>query len=406
MEDDLYKVVRKIRRDKQIKLDDLADNYLSPSSISRYERGLLDLDLDKINLILSRMNIKDTDIPELVKEMQQEELIRNYLFRSVESQVRHGVIPFAEFNKKLALINHPTAVDYLRGKRFYVKKNYKNALKYYHSVIQNIEDEHYPESNIVPSAFLDLSVIAYRNNDYSASLEYLDQGVSIFNHKGSRQYIKYSLYYNKALILEQLGLIAEAKEALEPAWKDRNLIDDIRTRIQVYQLKSTIYRHEKRYLEAFPLLSEAFDLANINDFADQSYYILVDIAKITYELERYEYSERCLKAALLLKDKLKNARTTTAHIELSKTYVVMGKLHLAKEQIHQAIKVAKKAKDMNKLIQSYIVSGDIFEKEKNQKEACSYYKKALELADKHNFEQYKPELYEHVFRCNNVKGGE
>jgi tetratricopeptide (TPR) repeat protein len=405
MEDDLYKVVRKMRRDKQIKLDDLADNCLSTSTISRYERGLLDLDFDKLNLILNRMNISENDIPGLVREMQQEELIRNYLFRSVETQVRHEIIPFSEFNKKLALINHPTAVDYLRGKRFYIKKNYKNALKCYHSVIQNEEDEHYPEQNIIPSAYLDLSVIAYKNNDYAGSLKYLDQGINTFNHRGSRQYIKYSLYYNKALIFEQLGLLAESKEALEPAWVDKEIIEDIRTRIQVYQLKSTLYRHEKRYMEAFPLLSKAFDLANINDFADHSYYILVDIAKITYELERYEYSERCLLAALLLKDKLKNARATTAYIELSRTYLAMDKLHPAKEQIHQAIKITKKAKDINKLIQAYIVSGDIHEKENNQEEACSSYKKALELANKHNFEQYKPELHEHVFRCNNTKGG-
>jgi tetratricopeptide (TPR) repeat protein len=233
-------------------------------------------------------------------------------------------------------------------------------------------------------------------------LEYLNQGLDIFNLQGKRQYIRYSILYNQALIYEQLGEIDRADGAISLPWRNRILIDDLRTRVQVYQMKASIMRHHKCYEKAAEILSEALSLANINDQPDGSYYILVDLAKLTIDMKMFDYAERCLQTALLLKKELKTAKTITAHMELSKLYSSQdNNNHKAKEHIHQAIKISKRARDMNKLIQSYIVSADIYEKENNQSEACFYYKKALELADKHNFEQYKPELYDHVFRCNN-----
>jgi tetratricopeptide (TPR) repeat protein len=400
MTDELGNLVRRIRKQKGLNLLDLADEKLSKSTLSRLENKQ-PIEEDKMKLVLNKLKIKDEEIPGLVAEMRKDEAISRYMFRSIESQIRHEVLSFSEFNEKLALVLLPGVASYLKGKRYFLKGNYQKSIKHYESTINSSEDDCCPLSNVKASSLLDLSVIAYKDNNYRQALEYLGQGIEIFNDQGSKQNVRYSLYYNKALILEQLGLIEEADIAIEPAWRDLVIIQDVMTKIKVYQLKSSIMRHYKKYEDAYAILDEAFEIANMNDLADGSYYVLVDLGKITFELNRFDYSERCLKAALLLGPKLLKAKATEAHIVLSRTYLAQNQIQKAKEQINKAIKLAKKPKDANKLIQAKILLGSIFEKESNKYDACNTYKKALKLAEDYNFDQYKPDLYNRLFDCQN-----
>jgi tetratricopeptide (TPR) repeat protein len=399
---DLGDLVRRVRKERSLNLLDLVDSKLSKSTISRLENGQA-VDDDKMQLILGKLGIRDTDIPKILEDFKIQDEIEQHMFRSIESQIRQGILSLAEFNEKLKYISLPVLESYLRAKRYFIKKNYKKAVKHYELTITSNDNECCPYSNVKATSYLDLSVIAYKESDFQKALLYIDQGLEEFNEQGLKKHVKYSLIYNNAFILEQLGLIREAEEILEPAWQHRDLIGDIRTQIQVYQLKSAFYRYNKNYIKAYDILSQAFDIANINALADQSYYVLVDIGKITYELGRLEYSKRCLLSALKFKKKLENATSITAHIELSKTYLALGDIKKAKEEITEAIQISKKTKvkDINKRIQAYIVLAGIFRTQKNEDEACNHYQKALNLANKYRFDQYKPELYDHLSKCNN-----
>jgi tetratricopeptide (TPR) repeat protein len=394
-------LIRRIRKGKGVKLTELVDENLSISTLSRIENEQ-PVDDGKIKLLLDKLSITDEDIKKSIEEMNQEESIKQFVSQAVETQIRQGVLSLQEFNDKIKLIRLPGLASYLKGKRYLLKSNYQKAIKHYEDCIHSSEEDYCQLSNVKSSSLLDLSVIAYKKNNFSQALEYLDQGLKMFNLQGSRQHARYSIMYNQALIYEQLGQLDRADGAIALPWRYRMYIDDMRTRIQVYQLKASIIRQRKHYDKAAEILSQALDLANINDISDGAYYVLVDLGKLAIEMQLFDYAERCFETALLLKKELKVAKTITAHMELSKLYSLQGdRKHKAKQHIQQAIKIAKRSRDMNKLIQAYIVSADIYEKENNQKEACLFYKKALELADMHNFEQYKPELYDHIFRCNN-----
>lgn len=411
--DDLYlgRVIRKVRSEKGITLKELAKGTCwTSSTISRFEKNkTTPHSKEKVQQLLERLGIMEKQIPHLIAEEKKEELIRNYMFRSTESGIKSNSLTWTRLKEKLDMINHSTAVKYLRGKFYFMQnevkgeENYETAIKCYLSVIAEEEDEHYPESNIIPSAYLDLAVISYNNSNYAQAIEYLNQGLERFDPKGAKSNIKYALCYNKALFLEQLGRIEEANQALEIAWREREKIYDILTRIKVYQLKASILRQQNRLQEAYEVLSEGFDIANGNPLLiDGQYYILIELGETTYDLGKYDYSERCLLAALDIKKKLIKAKPTMAHITLGKIYYHTDRLKEAKIQAKNAINAEKfRPISRQKLIQAHILLGNIYEKEQNKYDSCLHYETAWDLADKYHFDQYKPELHEHLYRCKN-----
>lgn len=379
--------------------DPLVDEKVSKSTLSRLENGQT-IGSDKMDLILGKLEIQDIDIPKYFEDFKIQDEIGQHMFRSIEARIRKGVLSLTELNQELESIELPALRSYLRAKRFFVKKKYKRAIEHYELTINAKDNEYCPYSNVKATSYLDLSVIAYKNNNYQEALLYVDLGLQIFNDQGLKQHVKYSLIYNKAFIFELIGMVQEAEKILEPAWQARDDIGDIRTQIQVYQLKSNLYQHKKDYFKAYDLLSIAFEIANNNALADQSYYILVDLGKITYELGRYHHSVRCLLSALKFEPRLQIATPIKAYIELSQTYIALGNLKKAKEQILLSIKIAKKTKNIHKLIRAYIVHANIYIKQNKRDAACFHYKKALRLAEEYNFEQYQPELHEYLSNCN------
>jgi tetratricopeptide (TPR) repeat protein len=407
------KVVRKVREEKGIKLEEAA-KWLScdASTISRFERGQQKLDKQKLDLLLERLGIYEENLPKLIAAMELKEAISLFVFRAVETQVRHNALNRNEFYEKIAAIKQPILVSYLRAKRYFVKYFYEDAIRCFQSILDSNEEEYIPMSNMKSASHLDLSVIAYYNNDYRLSLEHLENGLLHFSEDGERQYIRYSLYYNKANVLEELGELKEAETALEPAWLNEHLIEDTLTRIKVFLLKASFATNRKDYDKSIEILQRALAISNINRDADASYYVLVDLGKLAFEMDLAWYSEKSYEAALALKGELRTAKPNSAYIGLSKLFLFQHRTKEAKVLMNEAISAAltdnknfsaaqNKNKNILSLIQAYITLGNIYEREENKHDSGLKYKEALKLANKYNFDQYKTELYEYISRCNN-----
>jgi Tfp pilus assembly protein PilF len=98
---------------------------------------------------------------------------------------------------------------------------------------------------------------------------------------------------------------------------------------------------------------------------------------------------------------LKNTTPGIAYVEISSVFLLQNDLVKAKENILEAIKWAKKSKDMHDLIKAYTIEGKIYEAEGSRYNAGNCYKDALRLADQYHYDVYKPSLSEHIFRCTN-----
>jgi transcriptional regulator with XRE-family HTH domain len=124
-------IIRRVRKRRRLRLEDLADENISPATISNLERGVPHVKQDKLDYLLDKLGISMDQIPELILEEKEE--LKNLKFQlfSCESLVSIGKPDNAL--EKLSQLEvedtHPHAAlyHYIQGKSYRSKKNWKKA---------------------------------------------------------------------------------------------------------------------------------------------------------------------------------------------------------------------------------------------------------------------------------------
>jgi tetratricopeptide (TPR) repeat protein len=393
--DIIRKLIRKTRIDLKISQLDLVDGIsgLSQSNLSRFEKGRLILDQIHIDAILDRLKINHNKIPGLIQEMERQEQVSFFSLRSLESMIRKGIYNKEKFKELEGFIGNPAAIYYARGKQNFMKSELDKAKKNYLKVVNTNEDDQFLNENLVAGSYLNLSAIAYKQNDLPLAFQYVDSGLEHLDEQGERRYLKYSLIYNKSFFYFILSDLEKAEDTLEEAWKNRmHINDDMRTRIRVYVLKASIKWARKLQGEAIKILSKAVDLAAINDLTDLSFELSVDLAKYCFEVGEYQLSESCFRSAMLFKSDLKNPNDASVHTEIAKLHLTMKRYRQAEIEIKRAIFVSRKHNDMYKLIKALIVKGEIETRIGSTSYLQSNFIKALSLSREYGFRQLELEI--------------
>lgn len=391
----LRKLIRKTRIESKMSQDDLAKGIkgLSQSNLSRFEKGQIPLDDLHIQQLLDKLKIDKSNISALVEEIEHQERVSFFSLRALEALIRKNIFDRDKFQELSNFIGNDNAVLYAKAKRHYVKKELDKAKKKYLKIVNSNEDDQFLNENLVAGSYLNLSAIAYLQNDLALGFRYCDLGLENFDPSGERRYLKYSLIYNKALFFFKLGDMDQAEETLEPAWQDRLQInDDMRTRIQVYSLKASIKRERKLHDESIRILNKAVDLAAINDLSDMSFELSIELAKHCYENGHYQLSETCFKSAMLFKEDLENPNDASVHTEIARLLFTTERYRQAEIEVQKAITAAKKHNDMYKLTKALMVQGEIDTRIGSIACPRSSFKEALSLSQEYGFKQLEHEI--------------
>ncbi|MCH5585790.1 hypothetical protein MK805_12635 [Shimazuella sp. AN120528] len=401
--DTIRKLIRKTRIDLKISQMDLVDGIsgLSQSNLSRFEKGQLILDQNHIDALLNKLKINHNKIPDLIREMERQEQVSFFSLRSLESMIRKGIYNREKFKELEGLIGNPAAIYYARGKRHLMKSELDKAKKNYLKVVNTNEDDQFLNENLVAGSYLNLSAIAYRQNNLPLAFQYVDSGLEHLDEQGERRYLKYSLIYNKSFFYFIMKDLDEAEDALEEAWKNRmNINDDMRTRIRVYVLKASIKWARKSQDEAIKILSKAVDLAAINDLTDLSFELSIDLARYCFEVGEYQLSESCFRSAMLFKSDLKKPNDASVHTEIARLHLTMKRYRQAEMEIQRAIFAARKRNDIYKLTKALIVKGEIEVKIGSTSYLQSNFIKALSLSKEYGFRQLEHEILSYLIELD------
>lgn len=127
---EIGEIIRKIRKQRGLRLEDLADNNISPATISNIERGVPHVSMDKALYLLDKLKIETSQIPFLL--MEEENELRNV---ELELEMVESLWKLKQYDKAMDKIehlnledNHPLAATaaYLKGKCF-VKRGTSNG---------------------------------------------------------------------------------------------------------------------------------------------------------------------------------------------------------------------------------------------------------------------------------------
>ncbi|PMB04822.1 hypothetical protein CEN49_19865 [Fischerella thermalis CCMEE 5273] len=388
---ELGEIIRKTRKERGLRLEDLADDNISPATISNIERGVPHVSMDKTYYLLDKLDLKIEEIPELLLKEKEEFNELQDLFIAIESLIDAG-----NTDKAQSMLNeidlddrHPFAATkyYLQGKRFLVVNNYKRAERNFFRSIQLSSGEENDKSNIEAASFTNLGLIYYKQNNLEQALKFTNSAIDAFKSVGDRQYLWPLINRNKAIYLERLGRLAESMRVVQSLWESVNTIQDIDTVLTFYWLRAELLRRMNLYDDAIKYAYEGEALARLNKKFFSVFTSWEMLGSIHMNLKNWDKAEFCFNNALEFEKKLDQEQ----RISLTNSYSRLGIVHMRKGNFELALKMVQKAienanqhNDAPHLINAFIIMGNLLLSQKNNQGALNHYLEALTLSKKYN----------------------
>ncbi|QKG84461.1 helix-turn-helix transcriptional regulator [Kroppenstedtia pulmonis] len=390
---EIGEIIRKVRKEKGLRLEDLADENISPATISNLERGVPHVKHDKLTYLMEKLNIKINQIPDLImKEHQKLQHLQFNLF-AIESLRDNGYpeealckIDELDIDDSNPYIAH---IHLLKGKCYNSLGKWKKAERAFFNAIRHMNNNHSDkQSNIEAASFTGLSLCSFFQNNLDQALVYTESGLEAFVEDGERSQYKYVLFQNKAMFLEKQGRPIEALKVVQDSWNFLPKIEQIEVILGFYWLRAELLRHTGLYQDAIHYAKEGLEKARFNHEYCRQFDLWTVLGSTYMALKEWDQAESCFELALKLKDRFPNGEIlTSAYARLGILYMYQKKWNEAKDAILKAIQKGEEFNDAPRLAYAFIVMGHYYQKRKEFNEAITYYQRSLDLARNHNYRQ-------------------
>ncbi|MDN4592397.1 tetratricopeptide repeat protein [Polycladomyces subterraneus] len=399
-------LIRKVRKESGLRLEDIADENISPATVSNIERGVPHVSMDKVMYLLEKLGLTMDDIPQIL-ESEENELDRLKLrLLSIES-----MLDYADPNELLSLLNdlqlsddhkYAAHVHYLRGKCYTKKPDWKKAEKCFLNAIRLSATNSYGrKDNIEARSFNDLGICYYFQNDLIQALQYTENAADAFNEDGEFKQLKHVINCNRARYLEKLGRFGEAMKVVNESWRYLHEMDN-HTALHFYDIRVILLKRSKMYDEAIQYAKEGIELARLNSDNISLFYLWKSLGSTYLSMNELYNAEICFKSALTIGCPQSKNSLVEAYTKLSIVYIKQKNWIKAKELLDKAELLAKAANVVPAFF-VYLVSGDFYKEQSNSVKAIELYEKALDLARKYNQKRLEHKV---LFRLAQLKKNE
>lgn len=401
---DTYKIgsiLRQKRKEAGKTLNEVADDFISPTTISTIERGGSSRKTPYLaemwGVNLDEQNTFAEDEGGIEKRVQNRLAIAETIIDL--SNPDTGLKKLKEIQLSP---NDPFVplVCYLKGKCYFRKKKWNKAKPHFKKAV-GISPQEDP-LNIASASLNELSAIAYFQNNLDEAVSLTQEGIDSFCPEGERQYYKYMMMANKAIYLEKLDRNEDAMKLIADLWDKLHEIKSLDVLLNLYELKATIFTKRKMYHEAIELLRDCIETARINRFHQRAFSSWVKLGTIYVELSEWEEAEDCFLAALYIKENVSHHDSyilSEAYIELSSLYVKQEKWAQAEEMLEKALRLSKKHDDKLNLIKVLLIKGDIYRLQMMYVDAIIPYEESLKLSKECNYLHMEEETLHKMAAC-------
>ncbi|SMO84129.1 tetratricopeptide repeat protein [Melghirimyces algeriensis] len=384
---EIGEIIRKNRKEKGFRLEDLADENISSATISNVERGIPYVSLDKVQYLLAKLGIEMDKLPSLLMDEQRENKDLEFKLFAIET-MRDAFGNTDDLLKELNGLeledSHPYAatVWYLKGRCYCQNRLWDKAERALSNGIRLSKQHPYGEkSNIEAACFTELGLCSYHQNNLETALKFTESGLDAFQTEGDRKFIQYKLLRNKAVYLERLGRLNEALQVVQDTWDYLSEIQPVSVVLSLYCLRADLSVKTGLYQEAIEIAKDGLKIAQF----DQRYGHLFDLWAILgsayIKLMEWSIAEYCFRMALKLKDKpIHQHSLIDAYTRLGLMYLKQERWEEAREVIEKAVENGKKLNHVPWLINAYISLGDYYRLQGGDQQAISSYQNAYDLA--------------------------
>ncbi|WP_028775617.1 helix-turn-helix domain-containing protein [Shimazuella kribbensis] len=392
--------IRNYRKDKRLRLEDLADENISVSTISNIERGFAHVKQEKVNYLLQKLGINLSDLTILEQNLQKKDEHIALQLTALESWIVCGEESKAltELNGLKLADHHPLAarVMFLKGKCHHHLEEWKKTIHSYYEAIR-LSRLHMESSELEAACYDELSRTAYHRNDLNQALAYVEKGLHI---KLDETNTKFSLIQNKAHYLLKKGRTAEALKMMKDYWSYLDKMTQIDLVLGFFQIRVKLLLSTELWEEARMYAEDGIELAKQNNQYDALCVLWGDLGKIYAHQCQYELAEVCFRTSQVFEFHVKDKSA------LISTYTFYGKLlqeqkeyELASVLLTKAIQLGTKYREVEDLVRAYLAMGQVYLVRNEASEAMMYFHKARDLATKF---QLPTLAYDAIFQAAKV----
>ncbi|BCU80944.1 hypothetical protein JIR001_07270 [Polycladomyces abyssicola] len=399
-------LIRKVRKDRGLRLEDIADENISPATVSNIERGVPHVSMDKVMYLLEKLGLTMDDIPQII-ENEEYELDRLKLrLLSIESMLDYG-----DPNELINLLNalqlgddhqYAAHVHYLKGKCHSKKSDWKKAEKCFLNAIRLSATSRYSQKdNIEARSFSDLGICYYYQNDLIQALQYTENAEDAFVDEGGYKHYKYIINCNKARYLEKLGRLGDALKVVNELWNHIDEMDD-NTALHLYEIRVYLFKRNKMYEEAIQYAKEGIYLASLNGDKLSLFYLWTALGSTYLAMKNFEEAEVCLTTALSFGNTDSKNVLVQAYSKLSIVYMEQERWEEAQNILNKTETLAEQTDALSSFF-AYTVIGDFYKKKGRSHQAIHFYQKALDLARRYHHTRLE---HKALFRLAQLKRNE
>jgi len=403
--DKIGDVIRKIRKKRGLRLEDLADDNISPATISNIERSIPHVHPDKIRYLLSKLDLDLDALPKLIQEERHE--LERLRFRLTSIETLHDLGHADEALKRIDELSlddtHDlaAAVYYLKGKCYITKGHLRRAERLLFNAIRLTgQQPEQQKNNLEAAAFCELGAVYFNQHRYEQALQYFENGLSAFHPDGERSQLRYMLLVNKATCLDRLGRTGEAFQTVEILWHDLPRIHHVHTVLKTYELRTELLLRQRLSEDAISCALEGLEIARLNQQYDRAFYLWTLLGNVYFQNRDWENAELCYCLALRLKNRLRDQRMILkAYTRLGLLYMTQQKWEQAKEQLEQALKLGRQHPYTPVYADALIAMGNYYRLRGEMMEAVDHYREAVKWARKNGDRKRERDALFHQAQC-------
>ncbi|MCH5584176.1 helix-turn-helix domain-containing protein [Shimazuella sp. AN120528] len=392
--------IRNYRKEKRLRLEDLADENISVSTISNIERGFAHVKQEKVNYLLHKLGIDVSDLTTLEQNLQKKDEYISIQLTALESWIvcDEESKALTELNNIKLSDHHPLAsrIFFLKGKCHLRLKEWKKAIHaFYESIrLSRLQMEASP---MEAACYDELSRAAYCQNDVNQATAYVEKGLELIQENSD---IKLSLIRNKAQYLFKQSKEADALKLIKDNWIHLSGLTQMDLILDFYQIRVKLLIITGLWDEALAYAEEGIHLAKQNNQYHPLCVLWGELGKIYMNQYQYDLAEVCFRTSQVFEFHIKDKSA------LISTYTFYGKLlqeqkeyQMASVLLNKAIQLGSKYNEVEDVVRAFLAIGQVCLVTKDTKAAMEYFHKARDMATEH---QLPILAYEAIFEVAKV----
>lgn len=400
---EMGEVIRKVRKERNLRLEDLADQNISPATVSNIERGVAGVSSEKITYLMEKLNISSTQMSYIFTEEQDRFKEIQFKLQVVHSLYKMNLVNEALTDLKKIHVDesHPLSshIHYYMGKCYVRLKKWSRAEKALLTGLRILNES--PRTDNMESAInLVLGISSYLQNNLEQALIYTNNGISALSSEQKNKHIKYDLYCNKGIFLQRLNRITEGICLTRDIWQEIHLVEDIKTVLTFYWLRAEFARLSGLLDEAADIALKGLEISSRNEQFHSMCDLWTVLGTVYTTTQQWEFAETAFSMALKLENhSRKDKRLIAVHLSMGLLYMEQNRNKSAYDSLLIAIHYAEEHNDFPRLSTALITMGNLCHSMSKKEDAIHFYNKALQLVTEHGYANKELNIWLGLAQC-------